>query len=80
MTRITALLDDFKLNQQIEGRKPKYIDVCSWRLSRWNEFMQSEFSIEKLEESSIRRILSRAIIGSLEKLPKPSLPSLLMMH
>lgn len=50
MTRITELLDDFKLNQQIEGRKPKYIDICSWRLKRWNEFMQIEFSIEEVED------------------------------
>ena len=45
MTKITELLDDLKLNQQIEGRKPKYIDICSWGLKRWNELMQTEFSI-----------------------------------
>ena len=50
MTKIKELLDDFKLNQQIEGRKPKYIDICSWRLSRWNEFMKSEFSIVEVED------------------------------
>lgn len=45
MTKITELLDDFKLNQHIQGRKPKYIDICSWRFKRWNEFMQTEFSV-----------------------------------
>lgn len=29
MTKIMELLDDFKMNQQIEGRKPKYIDIYS---------------------------------------------------
>lgn len=50
MPNITELRDDFKLNQQILGRKPKYIDICSWRLIHWNEFMQSELSIKDVED------------------------------
>lgn len=35
MTRIIELLDDFKMNQEIIGRKPKYVQMCVWRLKRW---------------------------------------------
>jgi len=28
MTRIIELLDDFKMNQEIIGRKPKYVQMC----------------------------------------------------
>ncbi|MGF7014493.1 hypothetical protein HNR27_001853 [Ornithinibacillus bavariensis] len=30
MIKITDLVDDFKLNQLIKERKPKYILICSW--------------------------------------------------
>ncbi|MDQ6468029.1 tyrosine-type recombinase/integrase [Exiguobacterium acetylicum] len=50
MTKITELLDDFKLNQQVQGRMAKYIEMCIWRLSRWKDFMQEELSVEEVEE------------------------------
>ncbi|WP_404457743.1 tyrosine-type recombinase/integrase [Oceanobacillus kapialis] len=70
MTRITDLLEDFKLNQQIEGRKPKYIDLCSWRLSRWNKFMQTGFSIEEVEDVQaihIKKYIQQRQQAGLEK-------------
>lgn len=30
MVRIIELIDDFKLNQEIIGRKPKYVEMCIW--------------------------------------------------
>lgn len=50
VTKITELLDDFKLNQQVQGRRAKYIEMCIWRLSRWKDFMQEELSVEEVEE------------------------------
>ncbi|MGG0411176.1 tyrosine-type recombinase/integrase [Peribacillus simplex] len=49
MVKIMELLDDFKLNQQIQGRKPKYIEMCIWRLTRWYEFMRDEMKVEEVE-------------------------------
>lgn len=28
MVRIIELIDDFKMNQEIIGRKPKYVEMC----------------------------------------------------
>lgn len=50
LTKIIELIDDFKLNQQVVGRKPKYVQLCVWRLNRWLEFMKSEYSIEDVEQ------------------------------
>lgn len=43
------LIDDFKLNQEIVGRRPKYIEMCIWRLKRWQEYMESEYEIQDVE-------------------------------
>lgn len=50
MVRIIELIDDFKMNQEIIGRKPKYIQMCIWRLNRWREYMETEFKVEDVEE------------------------------
>lgn len=50
MTKILELIDDFQLNQQIEGRKEEYIYLCTYRLNRWNNYMKSEFHVEDAEE------------------------------
>lgn len=50
MTRIMELIDDFKLNQEIIGRKPKYIEMCVWRLRRWQAFMEVEYEIQDVEQ------------------------------
>lgn len=49
MSKIIELIDDFRLNQQIEGRKPEYIDLCTYRLNRWYTYMNREFAIEDVE-------------------------------
>lgn len=49
MVKIIELLDDYHLNQRIEGRKPHYIQLCTTRLNRWKEFMKYEFEIEDIE-------------------------------
>ena len=50
LTKILELIDDFKLNQQIQGRKPKYVEMCIWRLTRWQEFMKDELGILEVED------------------------------
>lgn len=49
MVRIIELIDDFKLNQEIIGRKPKYVEMCIWRLKRWQEFMEAECDVVHVE-------------------------------
>lgn len=50
MTKIIELIDDFQLEQKIGGRKPKYIELCIFKLNRWKDFIQDEFIIEEVEE------------------------------
>lgn len=49
LPKIMELIDDFKLNQEIVGRTPKYIEMCIWRLKRWQEYMESEYEIQDVE-------------------------------
>ena len=50
MSKINELIDDFKLNQQIQGRKKEYIEGCMYRLRRWMEFTMNELGIEDAEK------------------------------
>ncbi|AXI08147.1 recombinase [Oceanobacillus zhaokaii] len=50
MAKIIELIDDFRLNQQIEDRKSEYIDLCMYRLKRWRKFMADEFKIVEVED------------------------------
>lgn len=49
MTKINELLDDFKLNQEILGRKKEYVSNCLYRLNRWKIYMEGEHTIEEAE-------------------------------
>lgn len=49
MVRIIELIDDFKMSQEIIGRKPKYVEMCIWCLKCWQEFMKVEYGIEEVE-------------------------------
>lgn len=49
MRKISDLLDDFHLTQRIEGRTPKYIDLCRYRLNRWHTFIQDVYGIESVD-------------------------------
>jgi len=50
VSKINELIDDFKLNQQIQGRKKEYIEGCMYRLRRWMEFTMNELGIEDAEK------------------------------
>lgn len=50
MSKIIELIDDFRLNQQIQSRKKAYIDLCIWRLNDFKEYMKSEFDVDEVEE------------------------------
>lgn len=50
MTKVRELIEDFKLNQEILGREKKYIDLCLFRLYRWEIFMDKEMGISELED------------------------------
>lgn len=49
MSKINELIDDFKMNQQIQARKKEYIEGCMYRLRRWMEFTNTELGIEEAE-------------------------------
>ncbi|RKQ15110.1 hypothetical protein [Ureibacillus endophyticus] len=61
MVRIIELIDDFKLNQEIIGRKPKYVEMCIWRLKRWQEYMETQCNvvdIEAVEPIHIKNVIN----------------------
>lgn len=49
-------MDDFKIEQQVKGRKKEYIELCYYRLNRWRKFMDSEFAIQDAEEVTAKHI------------------------
>ena len=49
-------MDDFKIEQQIKGRKKEYINLCYYRLDRWRKFIESEFAIEDAENVKPKHI------------------------
>ncbi|MBP1965179.1 hypothetical protein [Paenibacillus aceris] len=50
MTKINELIDDFKLNQEILGREKKYIDLCLFRLHRWERFTVNGLGVVETED------------------------------
>lgn len=50
MAKLHELIEDFNLNQQIQGRKEKYIELCNYRLNRWKEFVATEYTVTELEQ------------------------------
>lgn len=56
LTKIIELMDDFKIEQQVKGRKKEYIELCYYRLNRWRKFINIEFSIEDAEEVKPKHI------------------------
>ncbi|MDN4494930.1 tyrosine-type recombinase/integrase [Ureibacillus aquaedulcis] len=50
MTKIVELIDDFKLNQEIQGRKKDYIYQCMHRLNQFEVYVLSELEIEEVED------------------------------
>lgn len=56
VTKIIELIDDFKIEQQVKGRKEEYIATCSWRLSRWQDFIKDNYSIDDVEEVKSKHI------------------------
>ncbi|MET3196942.1 tyrosine-type recombinase/integrase [Gottfriedia sp. OAE603] len=50
MTKIVEMIDEFKLNQEIVGRKKAYIDVCLYRLNRWKDFMDYRLGVTNIED------------------------------
>lgn len=50
MTKIHELIEDFKLDQEILGREKKYVDLCLFRLYRWERFTVKELGVPEAEE------------------------------
>ncbi|MDQ8733859.1 tyrosine-type recombinase/integrase [Paenibacillus sp. LHD-38] len=50
MTKIKELIEDFRLNQEILGREKKYVDLCLFRLYRWEEFTVKVLGITETED------------------------------
>ncbi|RAP26643.1 hypothetical protein C2W64_01359 [Brevibacillus laterosporus] len=50
MTKIKELIEDFKLNQEILGREKKYVELCMFRLYRWEKFTVKKLGITETED------------------------------
>ncbi|WP_127532008.1 site-specific integrase [Paenibacillus kobensis] len=50
MVKIRELIEDFKLNQEVLGRDKKYIDLCIFRLNRWEQYTVSVLGISEIED------------------------------
>lgn len=50
MTKIKELIEDFKLNQEILGREKRYVDLCLFRLYRWEKFTGNELGVNETED------------------------------
>lgn len=50
MTKINELIQDFKLNQEILGRAQRYVEVCMFRLNRWEEYITGELGVNDAED------------------------------
>ncbi|WP_348621525.1 site-specific integrase [Paenibacillus polymyxa] len=50
MTKINELIEDFRLNQEILGREERYIDLCLFRLYRWEEFTVKVLGVAETED------------------------------
>ncbi|MEK4131629.1 tyrosine-type recombinase/integrase [Solibacillus sp. FSL W8-0474] len=50
MVKIMELIDEFRVDQQIQARKPRYIDLCMYRLKLWATYLNDEYEITEIEE------------------------------
>lgn len=50
MTKIKELIEDFRLNQEILGREKKYIEICLFRLYRWEKFSVKVLGVTEIED------------------------------
>lgn len=66
MTKIIELIDDFQLNQRIQGRKKHYIELCIYRMNRWKDYMKNEFDIDDVE--AVKTIHIKKFIQYLQEL------------
>ncbi|KRE94916.1 recombinase [Paenibacillus sp. Soil766] len=68
MTKIKELIEDFKLNQEILGREKRYVDLCVFRLYRWEEFTVKVLGVAETEDVTqfhIKRFIQdRQRVGS----------------
>ena len=56
LVKIIELVDDFKVEQQVQGRKKEYIDLCNWRLRKWLAYMSEQLAIEDVEQVQPKHI------------------------
>ncbi|MET0958937.1 MAG: site-specific integrase, partial [Psychrobacillus psychrotolerans] len=68
MSKIIELIDDFRLNQQIQDRTPEYIDLCMYRIKRWYSFMVNEF--ESVEVEDVQQLHMKKYIQHCQQLGK----------
>lgn len=52
MSKIIEMIDDFRFNQEVLGRKSRYIEVCMYRLNVWRNFMES-LGVFEVEEAKL---------------------------
>ncbi|MEK9199764.1 tyrosine-type recombinase/integrase [Ureibacillus sp. FSL E2-3493] len=66
MRKISELLNDFHLTQQVEGKAVKYIDLCRYKLNRWYKYIREVYGIELIDDVKAAHI--RGYIGHCQEL------------
>lgn len=66
MRKISELIDDFHLTQRVEGKAPKYIDLCHHRLQRWYDYTKKACCVEMIDDVMASHI--RSYIGYCQEL------------
>jgi len=56
MAKITTLCNEFRLNLETLGRKPKYISLCMHRMRKLTDFLRKEYNITEIEDVTVAHI------------------------
>ncbi|WP_042353065.1 tyrosine-type recombinase/integrase [Bacillus massiliigorillae] len=59
MSKIIEMIDDFRFNQEILGRKPKYIESCMYRLKMFKDFLETleVFEVEDVKPIHVKKFI-----------------------
>ncbi len=59
MSKIIDMIDDFRMNQEIMRRKPRYIDVCMYRLKMLKDFIETieVYEVEEVKPIHVKKFI-----------------------
>lgn len=59
VSKIIDMIDDFRMNQEIMRRKPRYIDVCMYRLKMLKDFIETieVYEVEEVKPIHVKKFI-----------------------